>query len=263
MTTLVLLTKIKNNSQLKQIERTLKLAFEDLNVETKILSAPADRWPQLVLAGEDEGIAASYVSKEIGLCPASIENISKFSVLKGYITNLAGGKEELSVDVGILKPETVHATIPLRHLQAQLVDGRKIALRKIAELFGLCEDLPVYVKVSCLSEDENRIEAELSTEQIERYRVWRESLLDRLLVLGPSLHEIKMTMEHAKLERDIIGVENLGMFEHALTCKLGTDAAGLIPKIGRNLRNAKFAVFNPRRINAFLQVTPYSLPNHK
>ena len=255
MTTLVLLTKINNNNQLKQIDRTLKLAFEDLDVETKILSTPADRWPQLVLAGEDEGIAASYVSKEIGICPTSLENISKFSVLKGYITNLEKSKEELSIDVGILKPEIVYATIPLRHLQAQLVDGRKIALGKIAELFGLCEDLPVCVKVSLLNEDENRIDAELSTDQIEKYQVWRESLLDRLLVLGLSVNEIKMTLEHAKLDRDIIGVETLGMFEHALTCKLGTDAAGLIPKIGRNLRNAKFAVFNPRRLNEFLQTT--------
>jgi hypothetical protein len=255
MTTLVLLTKINNNNQLKQIDRTLKLAFEDLDVETKILSTPADRWPQLVLAGEDEGIAASYISKEIGICPTSLENISKFSVLKGYITNLEKSKEELSIDVGILKPEIIHATIPLRHLQAQLVDGRKFALRKIAELFGFCEDLPICVKVSLLNEDENRIDAELSPNQIEKYQVWRESLLDRLLILGPSLYETQMTLEHAKLERDVIGVETLGMFEHALTCKLGTDAAGLIPKIGRNLRNAKFAVFNPRRINEFLQTT--------
>ena len=43
------------------------------------------------------------------------------------------------------------------------------------------------------------------------------------------------------------------MFEHVLTCKLGTDAAGLIPKIGRNLRNAKFAVFNPKRLREFLE----------
>src|SRR3989304_7265667 len=259
MTTLVLLTKINNNNQLKQIDRTLKLAFEDLDVETKILSTPADRWPQLVLAGEDEGIAASYVSKEIGICPTSLENISKFSVLKGYITNLEKSKEELSIDVGILKPEIVYATIPLRHLQAQLVDGRKIALGKIAELFGLCEDLPVCVKVSLLNEDENRIDAELSTDQIEKYQVWRESLLDRLLVLGLSVNEIKMTLEHAKLDRDIIGVETLGMFEHALTCKLGTDAAGLVGIVGRYLRNSGFVVFNARKSLDFLSENTLTL----
>jgi len=45
----------------------------------------------------------------------------------------------------------------------------------------------------------------------------------------------------------------LGMFEHVLTCKLGTDAAGLIPKIGRILKNAKFAVFNPKKLKKFLE----------
>ena len=253
MTTLVLLTKICNNNQLKQIEKILKLAFEDLDVETKFLSTTDDRWPELVLTGEDEGIAASYVSKEIGICPASLEGISKFSVLKGYITNLAESREELLIDIGVFKPEIVYTTIPLCHLQAQLADGRKIALRKIAELFGLCEDLPLRVKVSSLNADESRIDAELPPDQIEKYQVWRESMLDRLLVLGVSLHEIKRMLEHAKLYRDVIDVETLGMFEHVLTCKLGTDAAGLIPKIGRNLKNAKFAVFNPRKINAFLQ----------
>jgi hypothetical protein len=141
----------------------------------------------------------------------------------------------------------------LRHLQAQLVDGRKTALGKIAELFGLRDDLPLSVKVTHLNENESRIEAELSNEQIRQFAVWQESLLDRLLVAGSTVDEIKATLERARLNRDVISVESLGMFTHALTCKLGTDAAGLIPKIGRNLKNAKFAVFNPRRLRQFLE----------
>jgi hypothetical protein len=43
------------------------------------------------------------------------------------------------------------------------------------------------------------------------------------------------------------------MFEHALTCKLGTDAAGLIPKIGKKLPSATFSVFNASRIERFLE----------
>ena len=252
MATLTLLTKINNDYQLKQIDKALKLAFEGLEVEAKILGIVADRWVQIALAGEDEGIATSYVSKEIGLCPINFGNVKRFSTLNGYISNVEKNGEELSVDVGVFQPKSVLATISLRRLQAQLVDGRKIALGKIAELFGFCKDLPVSVKVTSLNEEESRMEAELSTGEVERYQVWRESLLDRLLVLGSPLHEINMTLEHAKLDRDVIDVKPLGLLEHALTCKLGTDAAGLIPKIGRNLKNAKLAVFNPRRILEFL-----------
>ena len=254
MTTLTLLTKINNDYQLKQIDKALRLAFEGLEVEAKILGIAADRWVQIALAGEDEGIATNYVIKEIGLCPSTFGNVKKLSTLNGYVANLKKNGEELSVDVGVFEPKIVHATIPLRRLQAQLVDGKKIALGKIAELFGFCKDLPVNIKVTSLNEEESRIEAELSSRQIRKYTVWRESLLDRLLVLGSPLHEINMTLEYARLDRDVIGVEPLGLLEHALTCKLGTDAAGLIPKIGRILKNAKFAVFNPKRLREFLKV---------
>jgi hypothetical protein len=260
MTTLTLLTRIYNANQLNQIDKALKLSFEGLDVEAKILGIAADRWVQIALAGEDEGIAANYITKEIGFCPTSFESVKKFSALNGYIANLEKSKEELSIDVGVFQPKIVYATIPLRYLQAQLVDGRKIALRKIVELFGFCEDLPISVKVACVNEEGSRIEAELSTRQVEKYDSWQESLLDRLIVLGSSAYEVKMALERARLERDIISVESLGMFEHALVCKLGTDAAGLISKIGRNLKSAKFAVFNPRKISGFLELKQNSGP---
>jgi hypothetical protein len=252
LTTLTLLAKVGSPNRLQQIGKVLKLAFEGLEVETKILDTVADSWVQIAIIGEDEEIATNYVIKEIGVCPSNLENVRKNSTLKGYIADFKKNGEELLVDVGVFQPKIVYATIPLRHLQTRLVDGRKVALGKIAELYGFCEGLPLSVKVIQLNEAKSHMEAELSSEQVRTYTVWQESLLDRLLVLGPSLHEIKMTLERAKLDRDIIDVEPLGMLEHALTCKLGTDAAGLIPKIGRTLRNAKFSVFNPKRVRKFL-----------
>ena len=253
MTTLTLLAKISSGRQLRQLDTFLERAFEGLEVEAKILGAVAGRWAQLSLTGEDEGVATSYVMKEIGVCPTSLESLIESSVLKGYVTNLAKSKVELSVDIGVFKPEIVHATVPLRCLQSQLVEERKVALKKIAELFGFCDELSINIKVSKLNGEEIQVEAELSENQRSVYDNWRESLLDRLLVLGPTLQEVQRTLDRAKLHRDVIDVETLGLFEHALTCKLGTDAAGLIPKIGRSLRNAKFAVFNPKRLWQFLK----------
>jgi hypothetical protein len=254
MTALTLLTKINNDAQLKQVGKALTLLFKGLEVEAKSLGTVADGWVQVDLAGDDEAIAANYLIKEVGLCPSNFENVRKFSTLKGYITNIGKSEGALSVDVGVFQPKIIYANVVLRRLQAQLVDGKEVALRKIAELFGLCEGLPVNVKVTSLNGAESCIDAELSSGQIERYVVWRESLLDRLLVLGSSLREIETALQHAKLERDVIDVEPLGLLEHALTCKLGTDAAGLIPKIGRNLKKAKFAVFNPKTLRAVLKV---------
>jgi hypothetical protein len=247
MTQLTLLTKAYNAYQLKQVDRLLKAKFEGLNVEAKIEGVAADKWVQLALSGEDEAIATSYIRKEIGFCPTSMENVERFAKLKGYIVELGKSPDELHLDIGVFQPETAHVTI-----QAELADGRRLALKKIAELFGFCEGLPLDVNVTVVNRVEKSMEAELATRQIKRFTFWQESLLDRLIVLRSPLHEVKKMLNFTGLNRDIIGIESLGLFEHALTCKLGTDAAGLISQVGRNLRNARFAVFNPRRIRNIL-----------
>jgi len=253
MTELTLLTKTYNVNQWKQIDRMLKLQFEGLDVEAKVAAAAAGRWVQVSLSGDDEAVATNYMRKEFGFCPASLENVNKYSTLKGYIVNLGKSPDTLFVDVGVFQPQIVYAAVPLRHLQAMLVDGRKLALKKIAELFGFCEDLPINVKVTTLDMEKKLVEAELATEQLERFKAWQESLLDKLIVLGASLKEVKRMLNYTGLDRDVISIEPLGMFEHALTCKLGTDAAGLISQVGRNLRNSRFVVFNPRKIKESLE----------
>jgi hypothetical protein len=75
MTTLTLLTKINNRRQLKQLDQILKVEFEGLEVEAKILGTVGDRWAQLALTGEDENIATSYILKEIGVCPTDLERV--------------------------------------------------------------------------------------------------------------------------------------------------------------------------------------------
>jgi hypothetical protein len=62
----------------------------------------------------------------------------------------------------------------------------------------------------------------------------------------------------SELDRDIVDVEPLGMFESAVVCKLGTDAVGLVPKIGRVLRNSALSVFSPRKIVELLGESAFS-----
>lgn len=245
MTVLTLLAKAYGAHQLQQIDEALKLAFQDLAVETKILGTIADGWVQIELTGEDEKIATNYLIKEIGVCPRAIGNLKKSSTLKGYLSNL--NSQELLVDIGVFEPKIIPAIISLQRLQAQLTAGTRVPHGKLAELFGFCKGLPLNVKITRLSEAESYIEAELSSKQIDNCLLWRESLLDRLIVLGVSLNEVNRALTRAKLYRDIINVEPLGLLEHALTCKLGTDAAGLIPKIGRILKEATFAVFDAKK----------------
>ena len=251
MATLTLLTKASHPSQLKRIENSLVAAFEGLDVKVEILGSSVNGWVQVSVSGEDEAIAKSYIAKEIGVCPTSIDNLKEAPEIKGYILKIGKNPDTLTIDVGVFEPKIILATIPLASLQAQL-DCGKIDLKKIAELYGLSDGLPLNIKVTDLNSNEGNIQAELSTEQSEKFKNWKESLLDRLIVLGSTLGDVEKTLERTRLNRDVIGVESLGLFEHVLTCKLGTDATGLISKIGRYMRNSKLIVFNPKKIISFL-----------
>lgn len=248
MTTLTLLVKALHNAQLKQVDELLRSQFEDLGVEVEVLGSTVNRWVQVSLSGEDEAIATNYIKKEIGTCPITLADVQESAVLKGYISKV--DMEQLRVDIGVLEPKGTQATIPTATLQAQLANGKEMPLKKIAETYGLVEGLPLTVKIMPSSGEE--LQAELSATQLERLEGWQQSLLDRLIVLGAAKETLESVLERTRLDRDVIDVETLGFFEHALTCKFGTDARGLISRLGRYLRNSVFVVFDADKIRSFL-----------
>jgi hypothetical protein len=251
MPAVTLLAKAYIDSQQKQAERLLKAKLEGLKAELKTSGTTSRGWIQIDLSGEDEKAALHYLNREIGLCPASLVNIERFSTIRGRIVSLDKCKNDACLDIGVFEPETVDATIPLSVLQAQLGDGRKIALRKLVELFGFCDNLPLTVGISSLDRERDRLEVVLAETQLSKFRSWTDSLLDRLVVLGASVSEVRSAIEGTGFQRDVVEVEALGLFEHAIVCKLGTDAAGLIPRLGRCLPYAVFSVFSPRRVLEF------------
>jgi hypothetical protein len=146
--------------------------------------------------------------------------------------------------LGVSEPKLMQAIIPLTVLQTQLADSKNLPLKQIAKNFGLELNVPISIKI--VSRDAENFQAELSEEQLRRFVNWRDSLLDRLIILGASKGEVEQVLERTGLVRDVIAIDSLGLFEQALTCKLGTDAAGLIPRVGRYMKFARFLVFNPR-----------------
>ena len=250
MTNLTILVRALNFGQVKQIDELLKTQFAELDVEVQVRSNPTNRWIQVSLSGEDEAIATAFIKKEIGTCPTSLENAKNQAVLKGYIQKVDLSKKELVVDVGIFEPKIVMATLSLENLQAQLFGGRAVDLKRVCEVYGFAERMPLSIKPA--SQEGELLQAELAPEQVEKLHAWQMSLLDRLIVLGSSKETIQVVLERTRLTRDVIDMEALGMFEFALTCKLGTNAAGLVSIVGRYLRNSVFVVFNAQRNLDFL-----------
>jgi hypothetical protein len=250
MTTLTLLTRIYNSHQLKQMDKTLGNLLGGLSIEVTVTGTPANKWVQLELEGEDQEIATNLLQRETAFCPTRLTNIKKFASLKGYITNLQKNQDQLTLDVGVFEPKTVYATVSLKHLQAKLGQSNVPSLKQLSELWGFSDNLPLNLKVLNVKPEESLLEAELQPKQVEQLLTWRDSLLDRLVVLGSPLYEVKAVVEQEGLSRDVIDYEALGMFEHALVCKLGTDAAGLIGRLGHRLRKSRFTVFNPKHVLA-------------
>lgn len=239
-----MLVKVFNGGQLREINEFLKGKFEDLDVELTAQSNSANKWVQVSVSGEDEAVVTNFIRKEIGICPSSLDEVEAGDVIKGFVSRIEENK--IAVDIGVLKPKNIQATISAKVLQEQLVSGKNVAFPKVVEGFGICEGVPISVKLISKTESEV-LQCELSPDQVEKFSSWRLSLLDRLIVLRASKDLVSSVLDRTKLYRDIIDVETLGMFEYALTCKLGTDARGVIPRVGRYMRNVVFVVFDAKR----------------
>jgi len=242
------MVKASHSWQLNKVKEFLKSEFKNLNLELEVSRNPINNWIQVSLTGEDQVIATSYINKKIGTCPANLENAKNLPVLSGFVKKLDFNRQELLVDVGIFEPKTVPAILSVARLQVQLVNGKAVDLKKITEMYSLAERLPLRIKpISSATEEAEGLQAELALEQVEKLHAWQQSLLDRLIILGASKEKIDEVLERTRLNRDVIDVETLGMFEFALTCKLGTYAAGLVGLMGRYLRNSVFVVFNAKK----------------
>ncbi len=253
MPTTTLLEKVYGPFRQKIFQAKIASLCKDLMVETKVVGKTSRGWVQVELKGEDQEVAMEFLDREVGVAPVNIEKVKKFSTIKGRVIFAGEKEQELLVDIGVYSPHVYDATIPLTRLQAQLADGKKLPLQRLLELFCLYDFMPLNVKISrdVKSEDE-QVEAELSETQLSKFMQSMNSSLDRLVVLGATLSQVKRAISVSGHNRDIIRVETLGLLEHAVVCKLGTDAIGLTPRLGPHLYTATLAPFSPRKIRQII-----------
>jgi hypothetical protein len=241
----VLLQKIYK-VPIEEAEKFLKKIIGDLDCSLTGLSIVENGWLRVQASGRDEGVAVRLLKRECSLAPISVANVERFSTFRGRVIFSGKSRTEAFVDVGAFSPKPVYAKIPLRTLQGQLVDGRKLALQRIEEMFVLLDNLPLEVRV--VRVEVEVLEAELTERQMEIFGRWVGERFDRLIVLGVSIGGVMRAVERARLEGDVLDVESLGLLEHVVVCKLGTDAVGLVPRLGRNLGGAVLGVFSPRTV---------------
>jgi len=249
MPTVTLLEKVYGSLSLKAFEAAFSPLLQGLKIEWKIVGKTDRGWIQIEFSGEDETAALHYLSQKIGLAPVSIENVKKSSAIRGKIIFSGERKDSLYVDIGVFSPKIYDAKVSLQRLQAQLADGKGLAFQRLIELFCLRDNMPLEVKMLGDADVQiGLVEAELSELQLSQFFRWVRSNLDRLFVLGAPLSSVERAVKASRHFRDIIRIESLSLFEHAVLCKLGTDAVGLIPKLGPILPTAILVPFSPRKI---------------
>ncbi len=242
-----LLQKIYAPVSLKELEKALARLFEGLRVELASVETEENNWVRVGVKGEDAKVAVRLLERAGKLAPLGMEQIEQYSVLNGFVVS-SGVERGISVDVGLVYPRIIYVTVHLQNLRSQLVDGATLTIQQIIELFGLAVNLPIEIRVTEVGA--HRLDAELTERQLALYSHWISGIVDRLIVLGSSRKRVKDAVERTGLTRDVIGIESLGLFEQVVVCKLGTDARGLIARIGKRLYRARLVAFSPRRILA-------------
>ncbi len=168
------------------------------------------KWISVTVSGSDEGLAADLLIKRYG----KLHNVQRGDIVCARLVAIndlgfaldAGGKRVL-VHHSKLKPL-----------------GRGTA-PQIASRFGLIRCLPLEIRLV----EEN--DAELTKKQIDTLWRWKKGT-DRINVNNVSRAQIHAVLKRSGHARDVYAIERLGILEHSIVCKHGTDAPGLVPIIG-------------------------------
>jgi len=251
-TTVTLLQKAYGSFSPKMFQSMISSLCEGLEAEVKFQGQNERGWVEVEVSGEDEAVALQLLDRDVGLAPVSLDKLEKFSILRGRIIS-SGGETELVVDVGVSSPRVCDAALSLPRLQTQLADGKNLTLSSLIKLHCLLEYMPLRVKIVDMRDIEDGLmEAELSESQLLRFSSWIRSSLDRLIVLGAWAGDVERAVGVSGHGRDVVRIESLGLLEHAVVCKLGTDAVGLLPKLGPHMFTATLAPFSPRKIRQII-----------
>ena len=249
MPTVTVIEKLYGSGSPETFEKLYSSLVSGLNVQLSFAGTTDRGWIQLEVSGEDETAALSLLDREIGLAPVSLDKLKKFSVMQGKVVFSGKSEKELYVDFGVFSPKVLDAVVSGKRLCAQLADGKDVSLQELVELFCLYDNMPLEVKIAEGVEEANKIvEAGLSEAQFSLFSRWVGCRFDRLIILGSLFSDVERAVKFSRHSRDIIKIESLGVLEQVVLCKLGTDAVGLIPKLGRYLKSAVLVPFSPKKI---------------
>lgn len=239
-------SEITARSFKQRLEKALDELKSELTATTTLDGFTSNGWARVGIMGEDSEILTELIAKTFSLAQTDSREIEVSGVYESVITGLSA--QGLEFDIGLEKTSHFKCLVPASHLIAQLADGKNIPCREIVNDYCLFPGVRLSVRVTRKADDE--IEAWLSDSQIERLSGWITSGLDRIEAFDCYEQEVEAAILKANLSRDIISTHQITLTVQSIECKLGTDAVGIIPKLGSVLKRQKLQPFIPKRIVA-------------
>lgn len=232
----------------RSLEDALHLLKGELSASTKIDGFSKKGWARIELDGGDYEILSELMAREFGQAQTDLAKVE----LNGVYDGIVAGEvhDDLEVDIGIDTPKQVNVRIALGTLRAQLADGKALRTKEIVDDYCLFPGSRVTVRISRLETGAGVVEGWFADSQISILSSWVATELDRIQIYDSYRREIESAIKKSHLTRDIVSLESITLTTHSIVCKLGTDAVGLIPKLGSVLRKRELSAFLPKRILA-------------
>ena len=230
------------------LQKALQTLRGDLKASIRINGFSKGGWATISVDDGDSEILTELIARSQGQARTAMGDVELGGVYEGIIHGEEAGV--LGVDIGIESPRRVIVRITPEVLRAQLADGKVLGVEQITRDYCLFSGIRTTVRITRFEPDSRVVEGWFADNEINRLSVWVGSHMDRILVTDCFRHEVESAVRRAKLERDIVAVEPITLTAHSMVCKLGTDAVGLIPKLGSILRKRELTPFVPRRILA-------------
>ncbi|MFB6103816.1 MAG: DUF2110 family protein [Halobacteriaceae archaeon] len=207
----VLATKIyvsgdARDRALQALDAMVEDTLGDLDVTWEI-GVRHDGFPSVTIEGADATVARNAIGDQWGTIRPTHEDGEE---LVG--TFEAWDDAGFDIDIG----QSLH--VPATELGLGPGDPDQIRTR-----FGLVQHLPMRV----VATDPPR----LADTERDRLYEWRRGP-DRVNVNSVTRGEVRATINRAGHADDIVTVERLGLLEHSIVCREGTDAPGLLASIG-------------------------------
>ena len=205
---------------------------------------------EISVEGPEELFIFNILKKEIGTI-IEFRDVEINKVYKGTMVEVGKVGFGIFVDCAILNPK-IDVLVNLHTLRNQLCNGKERSLREIIDAYDFIDHFPIYIKITYIDKDNNKLQGELASETLSLFKKVLDENIEGLFLSGETKGQFKKALIKRGHLRDIISVIRYGFLENIVLLKQGSNAAGIIAHIGNQFKNCKFSALRPKRIKKLL-----------